>query len=65
MHDMSELMFPSQQQQQQMPKTKEIKPEKKILYDEAALDCIVTDGRTFGDLRRQGMTNFLNVICPG
>ncbi len=64
MHDMPEMMFRSQQQQQIL-KQNEIKPEKKLLYDEAALNCIVTDGRAFGDLRRRGMAKFINVICSG
>ena len=61
---MSKLMYHSQQQQQ-IPKYNQIKPEKKRIFDEAALECIVTDGRAFGDFRRLGMSKFLNVICPG
>ena len=61
---MTEFLFPSQQQQQIL-KVNPIKAEKRRVFDKAALDCIITDGRSFGDLRRQGMSKFLNVIYPG
>ncbi|CAF1270327.1 unnamed protein product [Rotaria sordida] len=61
---MSEVMYNSQRQQR-VSKSNQIKPEKKREFDEAAIDCIITDGRPFGDFRRLGMAKFLNVICPG
>ena len=61
---MSELMY-SSQQQQQIPKPNPSILEKKRLFDETALDCIITDGRSFGDLRRPRMARFLNILYPG
>ena len=58
-------MYNSQCQQQHLTKPNEIKPEKKRQYHEAAFECIVTDGRPFGDFPRLGMSKFLDVICPG
>ena len=63
-HHMSELMYNSQRQQL-IPKPSYIKPEKKREFHEAAIDCIITDGRSFNDFRRPGMDKFLNVIYPG
>jgi hypothetical protein len=33
--------------------------------NELVYECIVEDGRTFGDLRKPGMTRFLEKILPG
>ncbi|CAM4823633.1 unnamed protein product [Rotaria magnacalcarata] len=63
-HSMPELMYNSQRQQL-IPKPSQIKPEKKRELHEAAIDCIITDGRSFNDFRRPGMDKFLNVIYPG
>ncbi len=61
---MSEVMYKSQRQQRE-PKSNAIKPDTKRKLDDAAVECIITDGRAFGDFRRVGMSKFLNVICPG
>ncbi|CAF4026770.1 unnamed protein product, partial [Rotaria sordida] len=53
------------QRQQRATKSNQIKPEKKQEFHQAAIECIVTDGRPFGDFRRPGMLKFLNIICPG
>ncbi|CAF3937245.1 unnamed protein product [Rotaria sp. Silwood1] len=58
------MLFESQRNQS-ATNSKQIKPEKKRELHEAAIDCIITDGRPFGDFRRLGMSKFLNVICPG
>ncbi|CAF1117725.1 unnamed protein product [Adineta steineri] len=61
-HHMELLLFPSQRIQA-MSNLKSIKPEMKRELDQAAIDCIITDGRPFGDFRRCGMLKFLNKIC--
>lgn len=61
---MSEVMYESQRRQR-VAKSSQIRPEKKREYHDAALNCIVKDGRPFGEFRRAGMVEFLNVICPG
>ncbi len=61
---MYEVMYNSQRQQS-APKLDQIKPEKKRELDKAAVDCIITDARPFGDFRRPGMSKFLNTILPG
>jgi hypothetical protein len=61
---MPEMLFESQRNQS-VRNPKQIKPEKKRELHEAAIDCIITDSRPFGDFRRLGMAKFLNVICPG
>ncbi|CAF1358275.1 unnamed protein product [Adineta ricciae] len=38
---------------------------KKQESDEAAINCIVLDGRSCGDFRRNGMSKFLSVAIPG
>ncbi|CAF3380730.1 unnamed protein product [Rotaria socialis] len=53
------------QVQQREARSNVIKPERKLELDKAALECIIMDGRQFGDFRRAGMSKFLNVICPG
>ncbi|CAF2090095.1 unnamed protein product [Rotaria magnacalcarata] len=63
-HNMPEMLFDSQRNQS-TANPKQIKPEKKRELHQAAIDCIITDGRAFGDFRRLGMSKFLNVICPG
>ncbi|CAF4130044.1 unnamed protein product, partial [Rotaria magnacalcarata] len=63
-HKMRDVMY-SSQREQRAKTSNQIKPEKKRELHEAALDCIITDGRPFGDFRRLGMSKFLNVICPG
>lgn len=63
-HNMAEVMFDSQRQQRAKTSHK-IPTEKKHLYHAAAFECIVTDGRPFGDFRRAGMSKFLDTICPG
>ncbi|CAF0946262.1 unnamed protein product [Adineta steineri] len=45
---------------QQTPNPNPIKSEKRKFFDEAVHDCIVTDGRPFGDFRRPGMAKLLN-----
>ncbi len=61
---MPELMYHSQRQQRTI-KSNQITTEKKQELHEAAIGCIIRDGRPFGDFRRLGMSKFLNVICPG
>ena len=61
---MFDVMYTSQLQQR-VPKLNPIKPDRKLELDEAAIDCIITDGRPFGDFRRLGMSRFLNEIYPG
>jgi hypothetical protein len=61
---MYQVMYKSQLQQR-ATKSKEIKSERKRELHEAALECIIMDGRSFGDFRRAGMSKFLDVICPG
>ncbi|CAF3793323.1 unnamed protein product [Rotaria socialis] len=53
------------QKRQRVSKSSKIRPEKKREYHQAALNCIVTDGRPFGEFRRAGMVKFLDVVCPG
>lgn len=40
-------------------------PFRKKKFDEAAIRCIVRDGRPFGEFRREGMAAFLEVVTPG
>ncbi|CAF3309353.1 unnamed protein product, partial [Rotaria sp. Silwood2] len=63
-HNMVEVMYTSQRQQR-ATRSNQIKPEKKREFHEAAIECIIRDGRPFGDFHRPGMSKFLNVICPG
>ncbi|CAM4835931.1 unnamed protein product [Rotaria magnacalcarata] len=63
-HKMDGVMYTSQVQQREA-RSNVIKPERKLELDKAALECIIMDGRQFGDFRRAGMSKFLNVICPG
>ncbi len=42
-----------------------ISTEKKRLFDEAAINCIISDARCWGDLKRPGMIKFLSVAIPG
>lgn len=63
-HKMLEVMYKSQREQHE-PKPNAIKPETKQKYDKVAIQCIIADGRPFGDFRRLGMSKFLQVICPG
>ncbi|CAF4047465.1 unnamed protein product [Rotaria magnacalcarata] len=63
-HNMFEVMYESQKRQR-VSKSSKIRPEKKREYHQAALNCIVTDGRPFGEFRRAGMAKFLDVVCPG
>ena len=39
--------------------------EKKCKLDEAAINCIIIDGRSWGDFRRDGISQFLKVAVPG
>lgn len=43
----------------------QISPEKKRQLDQVAVNCIVTDGRSWGDFKRPGMSKFLSVAIPG
>ena len=61
---MRDVLYESQRRQQATTSS-QITPEKTREFHDAALDCIVTDGRSFGDFRRSGMVKFLSVICPG
>ncbi|CAF2985929.1 unnamed protein product [Rotaria socialis] len=61
---MPEMLFESQGNQS-AANPKQIKPEKKRELHESAIDCIITDGRPFGDFRRLGMSTFFSGICPG
>ncbi|CAF2660280.1 unnamed protein product [Rotaria sp. Silwood2] len=61
---MVDVMYASQFQQR-APKLNPIKPDRKLELDKAALECIIIDGRPFGEFRRLGMSKFLNIICPG
>lgn len=40
-------------------------PHRKRKLDEAAIRCIVQDGRPFGGFRKQGMAAFLAAVAPG
>jgi hypothetical protein len=42
-----------------------ISTEKKRLFDEAAINCIISDARYWGDFKRPGMIKFLSVAVPG
>ncbi|CAF4505447.1 unnamed protein product [Didymodactylos carnosus] len=61
-----QYLYPSQR-----PKVKQkstistISSDRKKELDTAAISCIIRDGRPFGDLRRMGMQDFLNVAVPG
>jgi hypothetical protein len=44
---------------------KSISNDMKKKLNELVYQCIIEDGRTFGDLRKSGMTRFLNEILPG
>ena len=61
---MVEVMFPSQLQQNVL-RIKQITPEREDALNNAAFDCITSDGLSFDDFRKSGMQKFLNVICPG
>ena len=39
--------------------------DKKRLLDDAVIQCIVMDGRSWGDFRRNGMQKFLKIATPG
>ena len=47
-----------------LPRSK-ISPEKKRQLDEVAINCIIADGRSWGDFQRPGMSRFLSVATPG
>jgi hypothetical protein len=61
---MFHVMYNSQRHKPALP-INQMKQERKKEIDEAAIDCIITDGRAFGDLRRVGMSRFINTLCPG
>ena len=42
-----------------------IPPEKKRQLDDAAINCIIVDSRSWGDFRRKGMQKFLQIATPG
>ena len=42
-----------------------VSAEKKRLLDEAAINCIISDARCWGDFKRPGMAKFLSVAVPG
>ena len=42
-----------------------ISPEKKRQLDEAAIEFIISDGRSWGDFKRPGMAKFLSLAIPG
>ena len=63
-HNMPEMLFESQHNQS-ATNPKQIKSEKKREFYEAAIDCIITNGCPFDNFHRLGMSNFLNIICPG
>ncbi|CAF1462295.1 unnamed protein product [Adineta ricciae] len=39
--------------------------EKRKRFDEAALNCIITDTRCWNDFKRPGMASFLSIVVPG
>ncbi|CAF1290950.1 unnamed protein product [Didymodactylos carnosus] len=47
------------------PKSNAMTVERKKELDEAAIECIIDDSRSFGDFRRSGMQLFLSVATPG
>ena len=63
-HKKREFLYPSQIKQSEK-KTPNISPEKKRQLDDAAIDCIVLDGRSFTDFKKPGMQKFLNIAVPG
>lgn len=38
---------------------------RKVELDNAAIRCIIRDGRSYGDFRREGMADFLAAAAPG
>lgn len=42
-----------------------INPEEKRRLNALATQCIIRDGRTFGDLRKPGIAKFINELLPG
>lgn len=42
-----------------------ISSDKKFLLDQAAIECIIVDGRPWGDFQRPGMAKFLSICLNG
>lgn len=61
---MDEYLFESQKRNGHLKK-QTVEPDLKKKLDRAALDCIITDARSFGDLRREGIKRFLSIAIPG
>lgn len=66
-HAMEECLYPSQRKR--VNKTKEqftIVDKRRIReLDFAVLNCIIQDGRSFGDFSKPGMLKFLEIAIPG
>ena len=46
-------------------KQSEISPSRKNEIDQAIIDCVIEDGRPFGDFSKPGMLKLLAVVVPG
>ena len=46
-------------------KQSEISPSRKNEIDQAIIDCVIEDGRPFGDFSKPGMLKLLAVVAPG
>lgn len=64
---MQQYLFPSQLKQRagRPNKSITIAPSVKQRFHEAAIQCIVDDGHSFGIFRRAGMQKFLATLVPG
>ncbi|CAF3087484.1 unnamed protein product [Rotaria sp. Silwood2] len=61
---MEQYLFKSQKSDN-VVKKKFVPPNLKKKLHNAAIECIIKDGRPFGDFRREGMKKFLAVAIPG
>ena len=62
-HKLTEFLYDSQKKRL-LNDVSTISKSEKSLIDDAVVECIVTDSRTFNDFSKIGMRNFLNVIRP-
>ncbi|CAF3355420.1 unnamed protein product [Rotaria socialis] len=62
-HNLNQFLYPSQLQNRK--KASLISTKLKQQLDKAAIDAISVDGRSFGDLGKEGITKFLNLSNPG
>ena len=63
-HKMEQYLFKSQKKDHDVMQQSISSDLKRKLHN-AAIDCIIQDGRPFGDFRRKGMKKFLSIAIPG